>query len=431
MNARPQPSAGNWHLATVKLEMLTQSKSQKPAKSYKAPVPAYQRIEQELRRQIQQGRWQPEEPLPTRQALAQEFHVGMSTLQQAVTNLIATGSLREEGRATLVGNGSGGVATRRSVSHLSSISNAFHLSLPATATVGIVGMMPTDESGAANSWVPTLLRSVEKRLADEDQGSRFFNRSPVPGGFVPLAEAVTALLDDGASGIVALLEDDMSNIRAATEAAEVRRAPLVFITSEAIDLPVPHVFYDSRSAGHQAAQHLIRQGYRDLVFLSPFTTLWTAERLAGARSAAQIAETTGVSLRVVPPEAEATLWVTELGNPEIQQFYEQQSYDLALGLLRGCSSRPGIIASNDYMALSVARAAADLGLTLGRDVGLVGFDDLPAARQQGLTSLRPPLEALGEEAARLLVSALQGERFSWQVRLRSHLLPRRSTQLRD
>ena len=407
--------------------MLTQSEPKKPAKSYKAPVTAYQRIEQELRRQIQQGRWQPEEPLPTRQALAQEFHVGMSTLQQAVTNLIATGTLRENGRSTLIGDGIERGASRRAVLDSASLPGHSFPSLPATTTVGIVGMMPTGEAESVSSWLPTLIRSVEKRLADEERGSHFFNRSPTPGSLVPLEKAVTALLDNGAAGIVVVLDDDVDSIRAAIEAAEAHRAPLVFITSEAIDLPVPHVFYDSRSAGHQAAQHLIRQGYRDLVFLSPFTTLWAAERLAGAKSAVQIANLTGVSLRVLSPEAEPTLWTTDLGSREVQQFYEQQTYEMALELLQERSSRPGIIASNDHMALGIARAAADLGLILGRDAGLVGFDDLPAARQQGLTSLRPPLEALGEEAARLLLSALQGERFSWQVRLRSHLVPRRST----
>ena len=51
----------------------------------------------------------------------------------------------------------------------------------------------------------------------------------------------------------------------------------------------------------------------------------------------------------------------------------------------------------------------------------------PSPVSLGLTTVRPPLEALGEEAARLLLRALNGETANMQICLRSHLIPRLST----
>ena len=52
------------------------------------------------------------------------------------------------------------------------------------------------------------------------------------------------------------------------------------------------------------------------------------------------------------------------------------------------------------------------------------------SRVLGLTNLRPPLEDLGTEAARLLLQRLRGNVTSTQVRLCSHLVPRLSTQFK-
>ena len=88
---------------------------------------------------------------------------------------------------------------------------------------------------------------------------------------------------------------------------------------------------------------------------------------------------------------------------------------------------PGIIMPNDATAFGVMRAMLETGRLPGRDFGLVGFDDYPPSRNLGLTTLRPPLEELGEAAARMLMRALRGEALHLQTRLRSHLIKRATT----
>ena len=96
-------------------------------------------------------------------------------------------------------------------------------------------------------------------------------------------------------------------------------------------------------------------------------------------------------------------------------------------LLANSGEPSGIIAGNDHGALAFMEAARTLGKVAGRDYGLIGFDDLPQSRSAGLTTLRPPVESMGEEAARLVLRWMGGDRTETQVRLRSHLIARTST----
>jgi LacI family transcriptional regulator len=68
-----------------------------------------------------------------------------------------------------------------------------------------------------------------------------------------------------------------------------------------------------------------------------------------------------------------------------------------------------IFAFSDRMALGVLRALGEAGLSVPRDVALVGFDDLPPARlaKPSLTTIRQPVEQAGVEAVALLLERVQ------------------------
>lgn len=57
-------------------------------------------------------------------------------------------------------------------------------------------------------------------------------------------------------------------------------------------------------------------------------------------------------------------------------------------------------------------AAAEAGLTIGRDLSVVGFDDHPVSRvlTPALTTLDWGLAEIAAEAARLAVAAIEGRR---------------------
>jgi DNA-binding LacI/PurR family transcriptional regulator len=183
---------------------------------------------------------------------------------------------------------------------------------------------------------------------------------------------------------------------------------------------MPHLFYDNRSAGYQAAEHLLRRGCKRILFVAPFRASWVRERLEGVQAAVEHARLPSDAVQIFPRRSGT--WVME-------EDPEGFGYDAARGAIEEDLVSAGVVCVNDGVAFGFLRAASERGLTAGNDFTLVGFDDHPNARTAGLTTLRPPMEMIGQEAARLLSRALQGERTDLQVRLRSHLIPRRSTRM--
>jgi LacI family transcriptional regulator len=74
------------------------------------------------------------------------------------------------------------------------------------------------------------------------------------------------------------------------------------------------------------------------------------------------------------------------------------------------AARPtAIFASNDEMAVGIIDAANAAGIAIPGDISVVGFDDNAIARtaRPRLTSVRQPLEEMGEAACQLLVDRIR------------------------
>ena len=73
------------------------------ALSRRGPVPLYHQLKTVILREIEAGRWQPDQQLPTEHELAQRFRVSKITVRQALRELAGAGFIRrEQGRGTFV-----------------------------------------------------------------------------------------------------------------------------------------------------------------------------------------------------------------------------------------------------------------------------------------------------------------------------------------
>lgn len=71
--------------------------------SRSAPQPLYHQLKTVILREIEAGRWQPDEQLPTEHELADRFRVSKITVRQALRELAGAGFIRrEQGRGTFV-----------------------------------------------------------------------------------------------------------------------------------------------------------------------------------------------------------------------------------------------------------------------------------------------------------------------------------------
>lgn len=101
-------------------------------------------------------------------------------------------------------------------------------------------------------------------------------------------------------------------------------------------------------------------------------------------------------------------------------------------LLGDAAQRPtAIFASTDAMAAGVLRAAHEIGVAVPAALSVAGFGDQPIASQlwPALTTVRPPIRALGDRAAAVLLDLLHGasaEGSQWPV-LSAEIILRDST----
>ena len=79
-----------------------------------------------------------------------------------------------------------------------------------------------------------------------------------------------------------------------------------------------------------------------------------------------------------------------------------------------------IFAANDEMAVGALAAAAKHGLSVPRDLSVVGFDDTPTAEAAWprLTTVHQPTAEMAEAAVEMLIDGFGDERFRARVAAR-------------
>jgi DNA-binding LacI/PurR family transcriptional regulator len=108
--------------------------------------------------------------------------------------------------------------------------------------------------------------------------------------------------------------------------------------------------------------------------------------------------------------------LAEVGLPFDPELVREGDFLQPTGFRQGqalleLKERPtAIFASNDVMAFGVMDAAKTAGLNIGRDISVVGFDDIYIASQSypPLTTVHQPLAAMGETALQMLITLLEG-----------------------
>lgn len=152
---------------------------------------------------------------------------------------------------------------------------------------------------------------------------------------------------------------------------------------------------DNRAGGRLAAQYLIDQGHRSLVFLGDTTGIEIAERYRGADAA--VAEFgKGASMQHVPVHLSIDEMTDEIAD--------------ALTGLEG--EIDGVVAASDAIAMATIRQLDSRGIKVPDDVAVIGFDDLPLARHTvpQLTTVKQQIALGAKEMVNLLMARLQGER---------------------
>ncbi len=192
--------------------------------------------------------------------------------------------------------------------------------------------------------------------------------------------------------------------------------PFVAFGRANADWEFPWVDVDGANGIKQAMTHLLELGHQRIACLA-----WPGRDPVGqARLDGYQTSMSDAGLQV------DTLWVKEVEN----DYYE--AYRAAQALVNlPLDRRPtAVVAFSDLLAIGVMNAAEAVGLAVGRELAVVGFDDAPVAGylRPPLTSLRQPVREVGEQAVKMLIDLLRGEMpVPSQVLLKPVLIVREST----
>ena len=172
------------------------------------------------------------------------------------------------------------------------------------------------------------------------------------------------------------------------------------VNSELPVVTIDHLF-NNRSCiqsnnivGIQALlEHVYRHGHRKIAYIHGPKSAVTDTRLG---SFYRTANALGID---VPDE-----YIDEC------DYTEQASVYRATRRLLSLKERPTcILISDDYAALGAYEAAADLGLSIPRDISIAGYDGIPMMQlmKPRLTTIRQDTNRIGAEAARRLVALIE------------------------
>jgi LacI family transcriptional regulator len=189
--------------------------------------------------------------------------------------------------------------------------------------------------------------------------------------------------------------------------------PIVLLDRVVRGLERDAVTVGNAAGATRAVQHLIDLGHQRIGAVTDTSAIHsTAQRLRGYRSALRSAG--------LPTDDD----LVSVGNSS-----QEGGYQAALALLQGPDRPDGIFATSNFMTAGTVRALRELGLRIGSDVALVGFDDTDWAEltDPPITVVRQPVMEMGRRAGELLLQRLRDPDAPPQrARLATDLVVRRS-----
>ena len=176
------------------------------------------------------------------------------------------------------------------------------------------------------------------------------------------------------------------------EALYKKGLPIVFIDSYHAECPGTYVALDDEDVGKVAMHHLIELGHREIAGLFPHSDKQGYLRYKGYMKA-----------------------FTDFGLPIREEHIHWYCKDNVQELLHSpklwetLSSCTAAFCFNDSLALMLINILQEKGVRVPEDFSIVGTDNTLMAKMSALTSVIHPAERLGEAAAKLLLSMINGE----------------------
>jgi LacI family transcriptional regulator len=236
-----------------------------------------------------------------------------------------------------------------------------------------------------NPFYPGLVRGVQSVAAPAGYDVLMFDTDGSEEGE---ARAISWLLQGRADGVVGtffhLRIPQLSTLAG-------QGVPIVRLESRhktGGGLPIDSVYIDNAEASAAMTRYLIARGHRRIAMILAEVGP-SQQRALGYTSVMRAA---GLTADVVTDS----------------RYSEESGARAMTEILARKRNRPtAVFGANDMLAVGAMVFARSAGLSVPGDIAIAGFDDIPAAKLLGLTTVRQPEFDLGALAARTLVERLR------------------------
>lgn len=269
-----------------------------------------------------------------------------------------------------------------------------------------VGMLVSD---LMNPFFPPMVRGIEDTLIKRDYNLLLGNTDDDLAREASQLDSMLARRVDGLILASAHVEDPVLKGLAETG------IPVVLILRSTASNDFTSVTADDRVGVQLAVEHLVDLGHTRIA------------HIAGPQRSS-----TGLGRR-----ESFDYWMRQAGiEPDESLVEEASTFSIEDGarafatLMARAKDVTAVFAANDLMAIGAYDVAADLGLQVGRDISIVGYNDIPFAGRfdPPLTTVRLPTYDMGVRAAEEILSEIDGRTESpSEVRLAPSLVVRSST----
>ncbi|GAB4098581.1 LacI family DNA-binding transcriptional regulator [Sinomonas halotolerans] len=271
---------------------------------------------------------------------------------------------------------------------------------PAPAKAETTGTIALFIPDIANPYYPPLVKAVQAACRRQSLSLIVVDGEGDPEADAEELERIIGHVD---GALVFAPRLDAGRLRALDAVS-----PVVLINHAADGLP--SVILSAPEGARQAVEHLVALGHRSISYLASLEDNYSSRvRLAAAEEAA---DHLGVTLRVLT---------------HASPTYESGVRGADLVLAEPVTA---VIAHNDLMALGCLNRLVDRGVEVGKDVSVIGFDDiwLASASRPTLTTVTTPYDRGGAVALRLLTERIgDRDRPAATIHLSGDLTVRNST----
>lgn len=335
----------------------------------------YQALADALRSAIQGGVYQPNDALPTEQALCGQYQVSRETVRQAL-------GLLEKERLITRRQGSGTYVRDNS-----------RLVRQELRTIAVVTTYISDYI------FPAVLREMESVLSENRATPMLFatqnevaNERNILGTLLKLDKLDGVLVEGTKTG---LPNPNLSLYRALIA----RGVPLVFFHGNYAELSdIPCVLDDNYNGGQMLVEHLIRNGRRRIAGIFKSDDIQGHQRYSGYADA--------LNSHNLPLKDEHVLWYSTEHKDHL--FRRNAPQEPVLRALEGCDA---VVCYNDEVASSLVSQLPRIGVDIPHQLSVVSFDNSPFSEMSTprITSLSHMSLNVGRLAAELLFRILRNE----------------------